>query len=76
MYVPGQAYNGLIFKQQKQQKIDANYQSILNNLLYDAEKDKLKGPICIGDKDVYALSDIEGYNIDFLDFFIATILIY
>ena len=68
MYVPEQAYNGLIFKQQKQQKIEANYQSILNNLLYDAEKDKLKGPICIGDKDVYALSDIEGYNIDFLDF--------
>ncbi|MBR1428816.1 MAG: metallophosphoesterase [Rickettsiales bacterium] len=80
MHGQPQAYNNLI-KQLKQynitekdiiiknRKIAQNYANIYWNLLPDEGDTALaKQPINIGNKDVYALSDIEGYNIDFLDF--------
>jgi len=53
----------------KNSKIDQNYASIYNDLLFDeGQNPPQKEPINIGNKDVHALSDIEGHNIDFLDF--------
>lgn len=53
----------------KNEKINENYKSIYRDLLPDEGKEVgCKEAINIGNKDVYALSDIEGYNIDFLDF--------
>lgn len=53
----------------KNGKINENYASVYNDLLPDEGKEvECKEAINIGNKDIYALSDIEGYNIDFLDF--------
>ena len=53
----------------KEELISRNYKDIYFNLLPDeGQYLDLKRPINVGNKDVYALSDIEGYNIDFLDF--------
>ena len=63
MHAPGQTNN-----QQKQALIDKNYWSVYEDLLPDeGETVSVKQTIDIGNKDVYALSDIEGYNIDFLE---------
>ena len=48
----------------KQQIIQNNYTSIYHKLLpSEVNEVSFQLPILIGDKDVYALSDIEGYNI-------------
>ncbi len=53
----------------KNRKINENYKSIYRDLLPDEGKEvECKKAINIGNKDVHALSDIEGHNIDFLDF--------
>lgn len=57
------------YQQQKNALIDKNYWSVYQYLLPDEGNPPLvNGPIYIGNKDVYALSDIEGYNIEFLKF--------
>lgn len=53
---------------EKKKIISKNYASIYYNLLPDeGPNPPARQPIEIGNKDVYALSDIEGYNIDFLE---------
>ncbi|MBQ7537168.1 MAG: metallophosphoesterase [Rickettsiales bacterium] len=58
-------------QQIKQGIIENNYTSVYNRLLPDEgqiNEATRKPPFQIGDKDVHALSDIEGYNIEFLKF--------
>ena len=74
MYVPEQIN---YYQQQKQALIDKNYWSVYKSLLHnDGYLDNTTGkymasckePFYIGNKDVYALSDIEGNNFKFLSF--------
>ncbi len=55
-------------QQIKQVIIENNYTSVHKRLLPDEGVRICKQPFQIGDKDVHALSDIEGYNIEFLKF--------
>ena len=55
-------------QQIKQGIIENNYTSVYNRLLPEEGIITCKPPFQIGDKDVHALSDIEGYNIEFLKF--------
>jgi len=72
MYGPGQTND---YQQRKKDLIDKNYLSVYKNLLSDDRKYNhktgkymvpCKKPFYIGNKDVYALSDIEGQNLTFL----------